>query len=69
VLLKAQDDSTERSGRVVSSSALYSGGPGLKISAWRPAIQTEVIRCFPQSLHANAWTVPFLVTTASFHIL
>jgi hypothetical protein len=31
----------------------YSGGPGVKISARRPAALTEVFRGFPHSLQAN----------------
>lgn len=59
VLLKVKDDSTERSGRIIINSASCIGGPRLKseISTWRPAVLTEVIRCFTQFLQEHAWTV------------
>jgi hypothetical protein len=49
---------TGRRDGVLRTPTSYSGGPGFKHSAWRPAIVTEDFSGFPQSLQVNAGTVP-----------
>jgi hypothetical protein len=61
---------TERRGRVVSTPASYSGGPGLKSRPGDRLSWQEAFRDFSQSLQANTEIMTQnYATTASFQIL
>jgi hypothetical protein len=59
----------ERRGRVVTTPALYSGGPGFEIWPPRPDILIEGFRGFPQPLQANDGHDCFLQNLFQFIII
>jgi hypothetical protein len=61
---------TERRGRVLNTSAYYSGGPEFKSRFRGPTVLTEDFRTFPQSLQANSvYSTLIYSTIASPHSL